>query len=120
MRIHSPQITGSAENTNIVTITRITSLSALSASFASTASFANNFTVGGTLTAQTINVQTITSSIDYVTGSSINGSLLSNTHQFTGSTSITGSLTVNDSNVILTNQTSSMSVATASYWSGSL
>jgi hypothetical protein len=120
MRIHSPQITGSAENTNIVTITRITSLSALSASFASTASFANNFTVGGTLTAQTINVQTITSSIDYVTGSSINGSLLSNTHQFTGSTSITGSLTVNDSNVILTNQTSSMSVATASYWSGSI
>ena len=42
MRIHSPQITGSAENTNIVTITRITSLSALSASFASTASFVQN------------------------------------------------------------------------------
>jgi hypothetical protein len=120
MRIHSPQITGSAENTNIVTVTRITSLSALSASFASTASYANNFTVGGTLTAQTINVQTITSSIDYVTGSSINGSLLSNTHQITGSTSITGSLQVNNSNVILSNQTSSMSVATASYWSGSI
>ena len=170
MRIHSPQITGSAENTNIVTITRITSLTALSASFASTASYwsgsiinaasasywsgsiinaatasyilnavsasyvlnaisssfaetassADNLTVRGTLTAQTINVQTITSSIDYVTGSSINGSLLSNTHQITGSTSITGSLTVNDSNVILTNQTSSMSVATASYWSGSI
>jgi hypothetical protein len=42
MRIHSPQITGSAENTNIVTITRITSLSALSSSFASTASFVQN------------------------------------------------------------------------------
>ena len=170
MRIHSPQITGSAENTNIVTITRITSLTALSASFATTASYwsgsiinaasasywsgsiinaatasyilnavsasyvlnaisssyaetassADNLTVRGTLTAQTINVQTITSSIDYVTGSSINGSLLSNTHQITGSTSITGSLTVNDSNVILSNQTSSMSVATASYWSGSI
>jgi hypothetical protein len=97
MRIHSPQITGSAENTNIVTTTRITSLSALSASFASTASYANNFTVGGTLTAQTINVQTITSSIDYVTGSSINGSLLANTHQFTGSILMTGSLTVSGS-----------------------
>jgi hypothetical protein len=120
MRIHSPQITGSAENTNIVTVTRITSLSALSASFASTASSADNLTVRGTLTAQTINVQTITSSIDYVTGSSINGSLLANTHQFTGSVSITGSLAVNESNVILTNQTSSMSVATASYWSGSI
>jgi hypothetical protein len=120
MRIHSPQITGSAENTNIVTVTRITSLSALSASFASTASSADNLTVRGTLTAQTINVQTITSSIDYVTGSSINGSLLANTHQFTGSVSVTGSLQVNESNVILTNQTSSMSVATASYWSGSI
>jgi hypothetical protein len=42
MRIHSPQITGSAENTNIVTVTRITSLNALSASFASTASFVQN------------------------------------------------------------------------------
>jgi hypothetical protein len=166
MRIHSPQITGSAENTNIVTTTRITSLTALSASFASTASFvqnaqsasfavtashllgqsptssyaltasfvldavsssfaatassADNLTVRGTLTAQTINVQTITSSIDYVTGSSINGSLLANTHQFTGSVSVTGSLAVNGSSAILTNQTSSMSVATASYWSGSI
>ena len=170
MRIHSPQITGSAANTNIILTTVTSSISVLSASFASTASYwsgsiinaasasywsgsiinaatasyilnavsasyvlnaisssfaetassADNLTVRGTLTAQTINVQTITSSIDYVTGSSINGSLLSNTHQITGSTSITGSLTVNDSNVILTNQTSSMSVATASYWSGSI
>jgi hypothetical protein len=166
MRIHSPQITGSAANTNIVLTTITSSISVLSASFAATASFvqnaqsasfaitashllgqsptssyaltasfvldaisssfaatassADNLTVRGTLTAQTINVQTITSSIDYVTGSSINGSLLENTHQFTGSVSITGSLQVNESNVILTNQTSSMSVATASYWSGSI
>lgn len=146
MRIHSPLITGSAENTNIVTTTRITSLSALSASYAATASYwsgsiinaatasyllgqsptssyaltasyvvtaqtasyvqtaqtasyaltasyANNFTVGGTLTAQTINVQTITSSIDYVTGSAKFGSLSTNTHQFTGSVLVTGSIT---------------------------
>jgi hypothetical protein len=104
MRIHSPQITGSAENTNIVTTTRITSLSALSSSFASTASYwsgsivnaatasyADNFTVGGTLTAQTINVQIITSSIEFNTGSTRNGSLSTNTHEFTGSVSITGS-----------------------------
>jgi hypothetical protein len=120
MRIHSPIITGSVTNTNIVLTTVTSSISVLSASFASTASSADNLTVRGTLTAQTINVQTITSSIDYVTGSSINGSLLANTHQITGSTSITGSLQVNNSNVILTNQTSSMSVATASYWSGSI
>ena len=107
MRIHSPQITGSAENTNIVTTTRITSLSALSASFASTASYwsgsivnaatasyADNFTVGGTLTAQTINVQIITSSIEFNTGSTRNGSLAANTHEFTGSVLMSGSLNV--------------------------
>lgn len=61
------------------------------AEFAATASSADNFIVRGTLTAQTIVAQTITSSTDYVTGSTIFGSQLSNTHQFTGSVSITGS-----------------------------
>ena len=93
----------------------LTADNAVSASYALTSSYADNFTVGGTLTAQTLIVQTITSSVEYITGSSQFGSQLSNTHQFTGSVSITGSLAVNDSNVILTNQTSSMSVATASY-----
>ena len=88
---------------------------AVSASYAATASSANDFLVRGTLTAQTIVVQVITSSTEYITGSTRFGSLLSNTHQFTGSVLITGSLTLNNSNVILTNQTSSMSVASASY-----
>jgi hypothetical protein len=65
-----------------------------SASFASTASSAGDFLVRGTLTAQTIVAQTITSSTDFVTGSTRFGSLLANTHQFTGSVSITGSLTI--------------------------
>jgi hypothetical protein len=52
-------------------------------------------TIGGTLTAQTIVAQTITSSIEFITGSTRNGSLLANTHQFTGSVGITGSLTAN-------------------------
>jgi hypothetical protein len=60
---------------------------------AATASYADNFTVGGTLTAQTINVQIITSSIEFVTGSTKNGSLAENTHQFTGSVFISGSST---------------------------
>jgi hypothetical protein len=76
---------------------------ATSASYAATASFtttaqtassADNFTVRGTLTAQTIVAQTITSSTDFVTGSTRFGSLLTDTHQFTGSVSITGSLNV--------------------------
>ena len=65
-----------------------------SSSFASTASSADNFTVRGTLTAQTIVAQVITSSTDFVTGSTRFGTLLSNTHVFTGSVSVTGSLTV--------------------------
>lgn len=88
---------------------------ALNATTAATASYANNFTVGGTLTAQTIVVQTITSSVAYDSGSNRFGSLLSNTHQFTGSVSVTGSLTVNGSNVITSAQTASMSVTSASY-----
>jgi hypothetical protein len=59
-----------------------------------TASSADNFTVRNTLTATTIVVQTITSSVDFVTGSTRFGTLSSNTHQFTGSVGITGSLTV--------------------------
>jgi len=90
-------------------------LNAVSSSFATTASSADNFLVRGTLTAQTIVAQVITSSTDFVTGSTRFGTLLINTHQFTGSVGITGSLAVNGSNVILSNQTSSMSVATASY-----
>jgi len=93
---------------------------------AQTASFANNFTVAGTLTAQTLVVQTITSSVIYSSGSNKFGNDLANIQQLTGSVTVTGSLAVNGSNVVLTNQTASMSVATASfastasYWSGSI
>jgi len=55
-------------------------------------SMSGSLIVGGTITAQTLIVQTITSSVDFVTGSTRFGSQLSNTHQFTGSVSITGSL----------------------------
>ena len=65
-----------------------------------TASTADDFLVRGTLTAQTIVAQTITSSTEYVTGSTIFGSQLSDTHQFTGSVNITGSLTTTDLTVL--------------------
>jgi len=67
--------------------------SASNAVNAITASSADSFLVRNTLTAQTIVVQTITSSVDFVTGSTQFGSISSNTHQFTGSVSISGSLT---------------------------
>ena len=75
-------------------------LSATSASFttqAITASYADTLTVAGTLTAQTLVVQTITSSVDFVTGSTRFGSISGNTHQFTGSMSISGSATFSGS-----------------------
>jgi hypothetical protein len=52
----------------------------------------SNLIVTGSITAQTLVVQTITSSVDFVTGSTRFGSLSTNTHVFTGSMSISGSI----------------------------
>jgi hypothetical protein len=78
-------------------------LNAVSSSFASTASSADNFLVRSTLTAQTLVVQTITSSEDFVTGSTRFGTIAANTHQFTGSVIISGSMQFSNSSTITTN-----------------
>ena len=54
-----------------------------------------SFTSTGTLTAQTLVVQTITSSVVYSSGSNIFGNTIANTQTFTGSVNITGSLSLN-------------------------
>jgi hypothetical protein len=54
-----------------------------------------SLTVTGQVIAQSLNVQQVTSSIVYSSGSNVFGSDLGNTQQLTGSVSITGSLTVN-------------------------
>jgi hypothetical protein len=72
-----------------------------------------SLTVSNTITAQTLIVQTVSSSVVFSSGSNIFGNSLANTHQFTGSVTITGSLSVNNSSVILSNQTGSMSVQNA-------
>jgi hypothetical protein len=64
---------------------------ATSASYAATSSFASNFTVTNTLTAQTLVVQTVSSSVVYSSGSNVFGNDLSNTQVMTGSVNITGS-----------------------------
>jgi hypothetical protein len=56
-----------------------------------TASYADNFLVKGNLTAQTLVVQTITSSVVYSSGSNVFGNNIANTQTFTGSVNITGS-----------------------------
>ena len=64
----------------------------------------------------TLNVVTITSSIEYASGSNIFGTKSTDTQKFTGSVSITGSLTVNGT-VTATSSYSSLA-ATASYFAG--
>lgn len=80
-----------------------------------------NLTSTGTIIAQTLVVQTVTSSIEFITGSTRNGTLLSNTHQFTGSVGITGSLIMSPSSSFVLPLTVSASPTIGSaYWSGSL
>jgi hypothetical protein len=63
----------------------------VSSSFAATSSFADSFTVAGEIVAQTLNVQQVTSSVVYSSGSNIFGNDISNTQQFTGSLQVSGS-----------------------------
>ena len=97
-------VSGSITTSGSITISgSITSASfatsASNATNAISASYANNLTVAGTLTAQTLVVQTITSSVDFVTGSTRFGSLSSNTHVFTGSMYVTGAFYVTTGSV---------------------
>jgi len=102
MNLYQPTITGSLSVSGSVNISGSISIAgggtisgtASIATTALTASSADNLLVRNTLTAQTLVVQTITSSVDFVTGSTRFGSILGNTHQFTGSVSMTGSLAV--------------------------
>lgn len=59
----------------------------------------SNLVVTGSITAQTLVVQTITSSVDFVTGSTRFGSLSSNTHIITGSMFVTGAFYVTTGSV---------------------
>jgi hypothetical protein len=61
--------------------------------FKNSQAITGSLTVTGTLIAQKLNVQQVTSSIVYSSGSNRFGNTLGNTQQFTGSVSITGSLT---------------------------
>ena len=61
----------------------------------------SNLIVTGSITAQTLVVQTITSSVDFVTGSTRFGSILGNTHVFSGSVTMNpGGLFVSSSGLV--------------------
>jgi len=92
-------VSGSITTSGSITISgSITSASfadsASNATNAISASYANNLTVAGTLTAQTIVVQTVTSSVIYSSGSNVFGNDIANTQVLTGSVTVTGSLAV--------------------------
>ena len=89
MQIQNALLTGST--TVYGPITFVSGSIIGSSSYAATSSYADTFTVAGSLTAQTLVVQTITSSISFITGSTRFGSLQTNTHTFTGSLQVTGS-----------------------------
>jgi hypothetical protein len=99
MNLYQPTITGSLSVSGSVNISGSITIAgggtisgtASIATTALTASSADNLLVRNTLTAQTLVVQTITSSVDFVTGSTRFGSIAANTHVFTGSMSVSGS-----------------------------
>jgi hypothetical protein len=72
-----------------------------------------SLTVTGQVVAQTLNVQQVTSSIVYSSGSNVFGNSLSNTQQFTGSVSVTGSLTVNGAGTFASSVTAGGIISTS-------
>ena len=82
---------------------RIASNEAKTGSYATTGSnqfngsqtITGSLTATGTIVAQTLVVQTITSSVEFVTGSNRFGTTTGNTHEFTGSLLVSGSQNIN-------------------------
>ena len=75
-----------------------------------------SITTNSTITATTLVVQTITSSISAITGSTNFGSLSSNTHTFTGSINASGS--ANFSGSLTVNGAATLGTGTSSYTFG--
>ena len=115
MIIHNPILTGSftVNGTDVASITSsaasITAINSYTASqnilngtYATTGSntfrapqtINSNLTVTGSITASTLVVQTVSSSVIYSSGSNVFGNNIANTQVFTGSMNLTGSLTV--------------------------
>jgi len=95
-------VTGSYASTSslLLTSASVAAINTKTGSYATTGSnsFNGNQTITGSLTAtgtivaQTLVVQTITSSVEYVSGSNRFGSTTGNTHEFTGSVLVNGSI----------------------------
>jgi hypothetical protein len=118
-------VTGSYASTSSLSTSnsRISVLENVTGSYASTGSnqfngsqtITGSLTATGTITAQTLVVQTITASVEFVTGSNRFGTTTGNTHEFTGSVLISGSQSINGSvGVGTTSPAAELQVAKAS------
>jgi hypothetical protein len=91
-------ITGVIESASYVEYSNVANKPALvssSVQFGSTDNVIFGQITASSIQVETMHIQTVTSSIAYVSGSTIHGSVSTDTHQFTGSVSISGSLTLN-------------------------
>ena len=98
-------VTGSYASTSslLLTSASVAAINVRTGSYATTGSNSFNgsqtvtgsLTATGTITAQTLVVQTITASVEYVSGSNRFGSTTGNTHEFTGSVLVSGSQSIN-------------------------
>jgi hypothetical protein len=135
MIIHNPILTGSftVNGTDVSSITSsaasLTSLNSYTASqnnrngtyattgsntFAGIQTVNSNLIVTGSITAQTLVVQTVTSSVVYSSGSNVFGNNIANTQVMTGSVYITGSVGIGTNNPLALLHLSS-STSTAAY-----
>ena len=121
MIIHNPIITGSLSlngttlsTGNIVTTGSNTFVG--NQILTGSLNVTGSITATGNITAQTLVVQTITSSVVYSSGSNVFGNVIGNTHQFTGSVLVSGSMNVNaNSLVVNTNGTVSIGNTNSTY-----
>ena len=72
------------------------------------ATISGSLIVTNQIVAQSLNVQQVTSSIVFSSGSNVFGNSLANTQMMTGSVSVTGSLKINNQNVVPENRTLSI------------
>ena len=107
MIIHNPILTGSLSlngttlsTGNIVTTGSNTFVG--NQTLTGSLNITGSVTATGNITAQTLVVQTITSSVVYSSGSNVFGNVIGNTHQFTGSVLVTGSVSSNGKLTITT------------------
>jgi hypothetical protein len=97
----SLSVTGSATTIGATTLSGSLTVSGSATTIGATVlsgslNVSGSITSTSTITAQTLVVQTITSSVLYSSGSNVFGNALSNTQVMTGSVGITGSLTLNN------------------------